>query len=139
MNPRTGWFSRLASFLFVGLIGGLPAVAQQTHTIPKRIVGDYGYWSKSANPPFGAAQIPYGELTHINHAGVSFDGGRERSRCQRDFMEPELNSKAHAAGVKVMLLLGGDFAGLETSGALNTLVETCGRVCHGVWLRRLRH
>jgi chitinase len=39
------------------------------------------------------------------------------------FIEPELNNSAHAAGVKVMLLLGGDFPGLEASGALQTLVD----------------
>jgi GH18 family chitinase len=39
------------------------------------------------------------------------------------FLEPELNNLAHAAGVKVMLLLGGDFAGIEASGAIQTLVD----------------
>ena len=119
------WFSRLSAFFFVGLICALSAGAQQTHTIPKRIVGDYGYWSKSATPPYGAAQISYGELTHINHAGVSFAADGSLS-VPTGFLEPELISKAHAAGVKVMLLLGGDFVGLETSGALNTLIENAG-------------
>ncbi len=39
------------------------------------------------------------------------------------FIEPELNNQAHAAGVKVMLLLGGDFLGLEASGAGPALVD----------------
>ncbi len=39
------------------------------------------------------------------------------------FIEPELNNSAHAAGVKVLLLLGGDFVGLEASGAMQTLVD----------------
>jgi chitinase len=39
------------------------------------------------------------------------------------FLEPALISKAHAAGVKVLLLLGGDFPGLETTtGGLATLL-----------------
>jgi chitinase len=39
------------------------------------------------------------------------------------FIEPELNNRGHAAGVKVMLLVGGDFMGLETSGAIHPLVD----------------
>ena len=40
-----------------------------------------------------------------------------------EFIEPELNRRAHAAGVKVLLLLGGDFNGLETTGEVQTLVD----------------
>src|SRR6516162_3034030 len=82
--------------------------------LSRRVVGDYGYWSKYQDPPYGAAQIPYNMLTHINHAGVSFDASGTLS-VPDGFIEPELNSQAHAAGVKVMLLLGGDFPGLEAS------------------------
>jgi chitinase len=39
------------------------------------------------------------------------------------FLEPGLNNRAHMAGVKVLLLLGGDFGGLEASGKLQTLVD----------------
>ncbi len=122
---RSRWFARLASFLLLGLIAAVSpstARAQQSHHIPKRIVGDYGYWSRYSNPPYGAAQIPYGMLTHINHAGVSFAADGSLS-VPDGFLEPDLISKAHAAGVKVMLLLGGDFVGLETSGAVRTLVD----------------
>jgi chitinase len=89
--------------------------------LPKRLIGDYGYWSKSDTPPYSAAQIPYKELTHINHSGVSFDANGNLI-IPDGFLEPELISSAHAAGVKVLLLLGGDFTGLEASGAVNTLV-----------------
>jgi hypothetical protein len=47
----------------------------------------------------------------------------ELSRFPGGFIEPELNEEAHAQGVKVLLLLGGDFNGLETSGALQTPVD----------------
>jgi chitinase len=61
-------------------------------------------------------------LTHINHAGVGFNADGSLS-VPKGFLEPELISKAHAAGVKVMLLLGGDFTGLETTpGGLHTLL-----------------
>src|SRR5215472_58567 len=92
------------------------------HHLTKRVVGDYGFWSKYQNPPYGAGQIPYQKLTHINHDGVSFDSTGTLSVPQ-GFLEPELNVRAHAAGVKVMLLLGGDFTGLEASGAGQTLVD----------------
>jgi chitinase len=121
MGPR----SRLSLFLFSTLIAvlSIPTVpAQQAHALPKRLVGDYGYWSKFQTPPYGAAQIPYHKLTHINHDGVSFSADGSLSVPQ-GFLEPELIERAHAAGVKVLLLLGGDFPGLETtSGALQTFV-----------------
>jgi chitinase len=89
--------------------------------LPKRIVGDYGYWSKYQTPPYGHAQIPYNMLTHINHAGMSFNA--DGTLVVPDgFVEPELNDEAHAHGLKVLLLLGGDFTGLEASGAALVLV-----------------
>jgi chitinase len=131
MIPRCLPFPRLASFVLVGLMAAvsLPwARAQQplANHLSKRVVGDYGYWSKYQDPPYGAAQIPYHKLTHINHAGVSFDATGTLSvpsGAQNEFLEPELNHRAHAAGVKVLLLLGGDFNGIETSGAVQILVD----------------
>ncbi|MBV9760083.1 MAG: hypothetical protein JO340_05935 [Acidobacteriaceae bacterium] len=38
----------------------------------KRLVADYGYWSRTQTPPYSAAQIPFRKFTHINHAGVGF-------------------------------------------------------------------
>jgi chitinase len=90
--------------------------------LPKRIVADYGYWSKYQTPPYSHAQIPYHMLTHINHAGPSFDASG-MLLIPDGFIEPELNEEAHAKGVKVLLLLGGDFKGLEKSGAVQTLVD----------------
>ncbi|MGA2103732.1 MAG: glycoside hydrolase family 18 protein [Candidatus Sulfotelmatobacter sp.] len=120
-------FSRLASLLIIALltVAFAPNAGAQDalpNHLTKRVVGDYGYWSKYQVPPYGAAQIPYQKLTHINHAGVSFDASGTLSVPQ-GFLEPELNNLAHAAGVKVLLLLGGDFPGLEASGAGQTLVD----------------
>jgi len=97
--------------------------AQQTlpNHLAKRVVADYVYWSKYQSPPYAAPQIPYHKLTHINHAGVSFDAYGSLSVPQ-GFIEPELNYSAHAVGVKVLLLLGGNFSGLEASGSVDTLV-----------------
>jgi len=90
--------------------------------LPKRLVADYGYWSRTQTPPYSSAQIPYAKMTQINHAGVSF--GADGSLVVPDgFLEPKLIDKAHNAGVKVALLLGGDFNGLENDPeALNTLM-----------------
>ena len=46
--------------------------------------------------------------------GVSFDASGTLpvpSGLQNEFIEPELDDRAHAAGLKVLLLLGGDFGG----------------------------
>src|SRR5579871_6605987 len=88
-----------------------PFLAAQ-QPFPKRLVADYGYWSRTQTPPYSAAQIPFSKLTHINHAGVGFNADGSLS-VPSGFLEPALISRAHAAGVKVMLLLGGDFTGLE--------------------------
>jgi chitinase len=103
-----------------------PAMAQP---MPKRLVADYGYWSRTQTPPYSSAQIPFHMLTHINHAGVSFNADGSlvvpiETATSPPFLEPALISRAHAAGVKVLLLLGGDFTGLETtSGGLETLLK----------------
>ena len=96
--------------------------AQAGQNFPKRLVGDYGYWSRTQTPPYSSAQIPFNKLTHINHAGVSSNADGSLT-VPDGFLEPELISKAHAAGVKVGLLLGGDFPGMETiPGSLITLM-----------------
>jgi chitinase len=126
MTSRSQWFQRPSSFLFLALITAFSApcahAQHYANNLPKRIVGDYGYWSKYQVPSYSAAQIPYNMLTHINHAGVGFNADGSLS-VPDGFIEPELNNSAHAAGVKVLLLLGGDFGGLEASGAVQTLVN----------------
>ncbi len=99
------------------------AVLAAGGSLPKRLVGDYGYWSRTQTPPYSSAQIPFNMLTHINHAGVSFDSTGALV-VPSGFLEPKLISKAHAAGVKVILLLGGDFAALENNPAvLDALID----------------
>ncbi len=113
--------------MVLALGGGAPfAPAQEEQAPPqltKRLVGDYGYWSRTQTPPYSAEQIPMSKLTHINHAGVSFDS-KAKLVVPAGFLEPELIDRAHAAGVRVLLLLGGDFGVLETHPALvGTLVN----------------
>src|SRR5277367_6645222 len=125
MNFRSRWFSRLVLVSLAGLVAALSVPSmhgQYAHDLPRRIVGDYGFSSRFQTPAYGHEQIPYYELTHINHAGVGFNADGSLS-VPPAFLEPGLNNRAHMAGVKVMLLLGGDFNGLEASGKLQTLVE----------------
>jgi chitinase len=110
------------TILGTGILCGLAMLPAQAQQSPKRLVADYGYWSRTQTPPYSSAQIPFQMLTHINHAGVGF-GAHGSLSVPSGFLEPDLISKAHAAGVKVLLLLGGDFPGLETNGdALQTLL-----------------
>jgi GH18 family chitinase len=90
--------------------------------LPKRLVADYGYWSKYQTPPYGAAQIPIKMMTHILHAGINIDGSANGTIDVPDgFVEPELISKAHRAGVKVFLLVGGDAGAFSTMAASDIL------------------
>ena len=94
-----------------------------TTALPKRLVADYGYWSRTQTPPYSSDQIPFKMLTHINHAGVGFNADGSLT-VPDGFLEPALIKKAHAADVKVILLLGGDFTGMETTAAgMSTLVK----------------
>jgi len=125
MNSPSRFLPRFIPLLILGIYALVPLLGAQEplrNHLTKRVVGDYGYWSKYQTPPYGAAQIPYHKLTHINHAGVSFDASGTLS-VPDGFLEPALNHQAHAAGVKVLLLLGGDFTGLESSGAVQMLVD----------------
>jgi chitinase len=90
--------------------------------LPKRIVADYIYSTKFQTPPYSAEQIPFQKLTHINHAGLSFNADGSLN-VPPGFLEPRLIERAHASGVKVLLLIGGDFTGVESSGTLVTLVN----------------
>jgi chitinase len=111
--------------ILAGAVYSQPSSAQdstEAPPLPKRLVGDYGYWSRTATPPYSAAQIPFTKLTHINHAGVSFNANGTLS-VPTGFLEPDLITLAHAKGVKVLLLIGGDFPGVEASGTLLTLID----------------
>lgn len=119
-------YSRIrANLVLVGLVatfalaplqaqstGSSPAAAPIRQRLPKRLVADYTSGSKYLNPPYDVAQIPFHKLTHINHAGVPW-GPDGTLQVPSGFVEPDLISKAHAAGVQVLLLTGGDFAAAE--------------------------
>jgi len=124
--PKAMLVSCAVLVVFV-LIFGVSAFAQtstssSTPVLTKRLIGDYGYWSRTQTPPYSSDQIPFNQVTHINHAGVSFDANGNLI-VPSGFVEKALLTKAHNHGVKVLLLLGGDFTGLEnTSGGLSAFL-----------------
>jgi len=102
--------------VFASILAPHSAQAEQ-HRHTKRLVADYVAGSKFLTPPYGVAQIPFHKLTHIIHASIPW--GADGSLSIADgFVEPELIRKAHAAGVKVMLLTGGDFGAIEDNPAV---------------------
>lgn len=47
------------------ILSSVPAVLGQSSgdaKLTKRVVGDYGYWSRTQNPPYSSAQIPFQDL-----------------------------------------------------------------------------
>ena len=83
----------------------LAASGQET---PKRLLGYYTAWSKYNTPPYAAEQIPYSKLTHIAHAFVLLPPAADGTLwIPAGTIEPALISKAHAAGVKVLISIGG--------------------------------
>ena len=88
--------------MFVG-----PVTAQHANN-EKRLLAYYPEWVKFSNPAYTAEKIPYKKLTHIAHAFATLPGNPDGTlRIPEDFIEPALISKAHAAGVKVLLSIGG--------------------------------
>lgn len=95
-----------------GVLLGLLASAAGAQTSPpaKRLLGYYPEWSKFNNPPYvySAAQIPYNQLTHISHAFVLLTSKADGTlNVPYKYREPALISRAHAAGVKVLVSIGG--------------------------------
>ena len=84
----------------------------------KRLVADYGYWSRTQSPPYSSAQIPIHKVTHVLHAGIGLDNAADGTiDVPAGFLEPELIAKAHKAGVKVLILLGGGAGTFSTVSA----------------------
>jgi chitinase len=106
----TGLIARqLAPALILLLtLSALPISAQDAPSRNKRLLGYYTAWSKYNTPPYAASQIPYSKLTHIAHAFVLLTGKADGTlRIPSGTIEPALIQKAHAAGVKVLISIGG--------------------------------
>jgi chitinase len=102
----------LWSLLTVVLAALVSSVSQpvfaQSVVRAKRLLGYYAEWSKYNDPAYSAEQIPYHKLTHIAHAFLRLDGKADGTlELPAGMIEAALISKAHAAGVKVLVSIGG--------------------------------
>ena len=94
--------------LLIPVFATQPLAAQQSSSSPKRLIGYYTSWSKYNTPPYTASQIPYTRLTHINHAFLLLTSAADGTlQIPQGLLEPKLISKAHQAGVKVLISIGG--------------------------------
>jgi chitinase len=82
------------------------------HASSPRLLAYYEYADRFNVPPYDSSTIPYGQLTHIVHSNISPSSKADGSlSIPYGFLEPQLISRAHAAGVKVELCVSGS-AGL---------------------------
>ncbi len=101
---RTPGFA--VSIVLLLMVAAYPAKAQN-----KRLLAYYSSHSRKGGFTYNASNIPYDELTHIDHAFLDLDPKLDGSLYVRPgLLEPDLISRAHAAGVKVMISVGGDAA-----------------------------
>ena len=83
-------------------------LAPALHASNPRLLAYYGYWDRWNVPSYGASAIPYNQLTHIVHSNIAPASPADGSlSVPSGFLEPELISRAHAAGVKVELCVSG--------------------------------
>src|SRR5438034_447600 len=71
----------------------------------KRVVSYYPYWGQWNTPAYSSTQIPMGKMTHIEHAFVIINESTNNGAISiyPGYVEPALITKAHAAGVKVLV------------------------------------
>ena len=119
------WLFRTVVLTGLTFVAGASTVWSEDLPAPftKRLIAFYGSWSKYQTPPYTAEQIPYQKLTHIIHAGINLNEPADGSFTipSTGFLEPQLLTKAHAAGVKVMFYVGAndgnDYSVLVASAA----------------------
>lgn len=99
-------FLSLTGFAVLGFL----ATASVTAQCAKRVVAYYAYWDQ---PEYSSANIPMTQVTHIEHAFIALDTATNDGTLSVDpsFLEPALITRAHAAGVKVMVSVGGSGGG----------------------------
>jgi len=86
------------------LLAFTPALQAASH----RVLAYYYYGDKTNTIPYNASTIPYHQLTHIVHANISpAPQGDGTLGVPTTFLEPELIRRAHTAGVKVLVSVGG--------------------------------
>jgi chitinase len=93
---------RRVFFALLVLACSLPLAGQN------RLLAYYWMGAKTQTPPYTAAQIPFRKLTHIAHSFLAIDPKADGGIViDPGLLEPALISGAHAAGVKVLISIGG--------------------------------
>jgi len=92
------------------------------HAANHRVLAYYYYGDKSNSIPYNASTIPYHQLTHIVHANISPAPQADGTLgVPTTFLEPALITRAHKAGVKVLVSVAGPpylFATINASATL---------------------
>jgi GH18 family chitinase/beta-glucanase (GH16 family) len=117
----TGQFLK-AVFLAAGLIAILYSFSSAA-SCSKRLLAYYPYW----NSGYRADKIQYSKLTHICHAFAepNADGTLYLDPGPPALIEPALITNAHAAGVKVMISIGGaSSAGQPPDSTFRTISQS---------------
>ncbi len=92
---------------------------------PRNVWLYYPYWSQAT---YNASDIPYSKLTHIAHSFIYPNADGTLSMAG-SFLEPALVSNAHAAGVKVIVSLGGAGSGSQHFPAMAASPATRAAFC----------
>jgi GH18 family chitinase len=83
-------------------------LAPTLHAAGPRLLAYYEFSDKYNVPPYDSSTIPYHKLTHIVHSNIApANAGDGTLYIPPNFLEPELITRAHAAGVKVELCVSG--------------------------------
>lgn len=83
----------------------VPLIAQSQH----RLLAYYPSWARYQTPPYDSSTIPYKKVTHILHAFLllSSAGDGTLDLKSSDLDTAPLIARAHAAGVPVIVSIGG--------------------------------
>jgi chitinase len=96
--------------------------APALHAANHRVLAYYQYSDKTNLIPYNASTIPYNQLTHIVHSNISpAPQGDGSLGVPTAFLEPELITRAHKAGVKVLVCISGPpylFANINADATL---------------------
>src|SRR5579859_3202455 len=111
---KTGGVS-IVKVLLIGLFCyGVPNGRLQAQCA-KRLVSYYAYWdqwnngTESSGHAYTSVNIPFSKITHIEHAFLYLDYTKNNGAISilAGYLEPNLITAAHAAGVKVLASVGG--------------------------------
>jgi chitinase len=99
-------------------------LAPALHASGPRLLAYYQYSDRYSIPAYDAFTIPYDQLTHIVHSNIAPSSKGDGSLfIPSGFVQPQLISRAHAAGVKVELCVSGPaglFVKIDADTALRT-------------------